>query len=85
MDTRAFDLFDAINREGLDNSHWGVGQEVSSTKDYFGSIEDLKLKGQFVYVYRSHEDRYWFFVDRLLEPDFILSNGIDGFIDIYLV
>lgn len=85
MELRAFDLFDAINREGLDNSHWGLGKDIPSTKEYFGSYENLKIKGQFVYVYRGFEDRYWFLIDRLLEPDFILSNGQDGYIDIYLV
>ena len=52
MKASTFKLIDAINCEGLDNSHWGIIEDIESTKDWFGTIEsDEQLNGQYVYVW----------------------------------
>lgn len=50
MEQSIFNLFDAINREGIDNSTWGLCQDIADTQAYFGSKESFALQGQFVYV-----------------------------------
>ena len=53
MKQETFNLFDAINREGIGNHIWGLCQDIDNTADYFGTVESIQLQGQFVYVYRS--------------------------------
>ena len=60
MNAKTFKVIDGINREGLDNSQWGMCHDVESTKLYFGSDEDIELRGQFVYVYRDENESYSF-------------------------
>lgn len=44
MNNFAFNLIDAINRDGLGNESWGVVENVADTVNYFGSL-DLVLNG----------------------------------------
>lgn len=47
----AYNTIDAINREGLDNSAWGLVKNITSTTAYFRTGEDMALQGQWAYVY----------------------------------
>ena len=44
-------MIDAINREGIGNEAWGLVEEVDDTVAYFGTREEIELKGQWAYVY----------------------------------
>lgn len=73
MEQPIFNLFDAINREGIDNSTWGLCQDIADTQAYFGSKESFALQGQFVYVYVS-PDSSMPFMDRTgNKPTYTLS------------
>lgn len=51
MKQETFNLFDAINREGIGNEIWGMCEDIS-TKAYFGTFEEMELKGQFVNLWK---------------------------------
>ena len=64
-------VLDAINRQGLDNSEWGIVSSEVSTKDYFGTRIDHKLS-DFIYVWLDKEkEEYNTFYN--LCPDYFLS------------
>ena len=74
MKIKTFYLFDAINCEGLDNSHWGIHLllEEVSTKEYFGTVEDIMLEGGiWVSVYED-EDNPFMFKESYAVPNHIL-------------
>lgn len=56
MEQTTFNLIDAINCSGIDNSVWGCLQGIESTKQHFGTIEDMALERMFIYVYRDEEN-----------------------------
>ena len=58
MKQETFDLLDHLSREGIDNSVFGFVQDVN-TKEYFGTNEDINLKGMYLYIYQKKDD--WFF------------------------
>lgn len=45
MEQSIFNLFDAINREGINNSTWGLCQDIADTQDYFGTKNLSHFKG----------------------------------------
>ena len=51
MNNFAFNLIDAINREGLGNESWGVVENVADTVNYFGSKEKVSISGKWAYIY----------------------------------
>lgn len=82
--TTTYKLFDAINREGISNMVWGLCEDIKSTKDYFGTVEDIELQGQFVYVYREAEETFSFIKESICgKPFHTLSVAQNEFIDIY--
>lgn len=46
MNSFAFKVIDAINRDGMDNVQWGLVEDVDNTQPYFGTKEEIELKGQ---------------------------------------
>lgn len=80
---RTYQVFNAICSEGLDNSHWGVAEDVDNTRRYFGTNEILEIKGQFVYVYRPIGETYGFF--KGITPDYTLTDNYRQYLDIYLM
>lgn len=56
MEQATFNLIDAINCSGIDNSLWGCSQGIESTKHHFGTIEDMALERMFIYVYRDEDN-----------------------------
>ena len=66
MKQETFNLFDAINREGIGNEIWGMCKDIESTKAYFGTFEEMELKGQFVYVYREVDETFCFIKESTL-------------------
>lgn len=73
MEQPIFNLFDAINREGIDNSTWGLCQDIADTQAYFGSKESFALQGQFVYVYVSPDSSMPFMDREGIKPTYTLS------------
>lgn len=79
MNAFAFKVIDAINRDGMDNGQWGLVKEVDSTVAYFGTVENVELKGQWAYVYAEDEIFSSFF--EKIEPTRVLhvadsDNGL---------
>lgn len=67
MNAFAFKVIDAINREGIGNEAWGLVEEVDDTVAYFGTREEIELKGQWAYVYADKND-FFGYIDKV-EPD----------------
>ena len=56
MNAFAFKVIDAINRDGMDNGNWGLVKDVDNTVAYFGTREEIELKGQWAYIYAEKDD-----------------------------
>jgi hypothetical protein len=56
MTQENFNLIDAINCSGIDNSVWGCLSEIESTKQHFGTIDDIAIERMFIYVYRDENN-----------------------------
>lgn len=52
---RMFQLFDAINRSGIDNSQWGVCEDVEDSRAEFGTIGVFRLQGKWLYIYTDED------------------------------
>lgn len=52
MDRLEYELFDELNRSGMDNTKWGLCRDVH-TKIYFGATDEYSkyLDGQWLFVY----------------------------------
>ena len=84
MKQETFNLFDAINREGIGNQVWGLCQDIENTRDYFGTAEAVSLQGQFVYIYRESGDDFSFVKESACgKPTHTLSVARNEFIDFY--
>ncbi len=69
MNAFAFKVIDAINREGMDNGQWGLVEDVDNTVAYFGTQEEIELKGQWAYVY-AERDSYFAYIE--FKPTIVL-------------
>lgn len=56
MEATTFNLIDAINCAGIDNTIWGCSSGIESTKHHFGTIEDMAIERMFIYVYRDENN-----------------------------
>ena len=83
MKAATFRLIDAINKEGLDNSKWGVVENIESTKEYFGTDTDECLPGQWLYVYRENDERHLFIWETGIVPDIRDTFDWTDFIEFY--
>lgn len=52
---RMLQLFGAINRSGIDNSQWGVCEDVGDTCSWFGTIGSYCLEGKWLYIYTDED------------------------------
>lgn len=52
-----YQLLQAINTNGLDNSFWGLCYDPNTFRE-FGSQEHLELTGEFIYIYRRPGDDF---------------------------
>lgn len=66
MTQETFNLLDHFSREGLDNCCSGFVKDVN-TKKYFGTNEDVNIKGMYLYVYQKKDD---FFSYIKKEPEY---------------
>lgn len=82
MNKFAFNLIDAINRDGLGNESWGVVEEVADTVDYFGSKERVSLSGKWAYIYAGKDAVFSLQLDQI-EPTMILHVYDDCEIRLY--
>lgn len=85
MNEKTFNLIDAVNREGIDNSVCGLGKDIVDTSSYFGTTESIELCGMYLYIYRKEETDYSF-IDKI-QPDFTLrlSDSKDEFLELYKI
>lgn len=82
MNKFAFDLIDAINRDGLGNESWGVVENVADTVDYFGSKERVPLSGKWAYIYAGKDAVFSLQLDQI-EPTMVLHVDDDCEILLY--
>lgn len=66
MKAATFRLIDAINREGIDNSQWGVLEDIISTKEQFGTDRDDQLHGKWLYIYLDTNNTYNYLYDNII-------------------
>lgn len=72
MTQETFKLLENLSQEGIDNCCSGFVKDVN-TKEYFGTNEDVKLEGMFLYIYQKKDD--WFcFIEK--KPEYTFN--IDG-------
>mgnify|MGYP001026301517 FL=1 len=71
MNAFAFKVIDAINRDGMDNGQWGLVEDVDNTQPYFGTKEEIELKGQWAYVYADKDEVFSSFFEKI-EPTKVL-------------
>lgn len=82
MNNFAFNLIDAINREGLGNESWGVVENVADTVYYFGSKERVSLSGKWAYIYAGKDAVFSLQLDQI-EPTMVLHVDDDYEIWLY--
>jgi hypothetical protein len=82
MNNFAFNLIDAINRDGLGNESWGVVENVADTVNYFGSKEKVSLSGKWAYIYAGKDAVFSLQLDQI-EPTMILYVDDDYEIRLY--
>lgn len=83
MKQLTFNLFDAINREGIGNHIWGLCKDIN-TADYFGTREAIELQGQYVYIYREIDDTFCYIKESTCgKPVHTLTVAKNEVIDIY--
>ena len=75
MNAFAFKVIDAINREGIGNEAWGLVEEVDDTVAYFGTREEIELKGQWAYVYADKND-FFGYIDKVEIASCCFTNSI---------
>jgi len=77
---RMFGLFDAINRSGVDNSQWGVCEDVDDTHYEFGTVGVHRMPGKWLYVYTDEGgvNPLGRWSERLSEPDYEMALKRDG-------
>lgn len=74
MTLKTFKVFDAINREGLDNTQWLINYALRpvNTKEFYGTNENRTLPaGVWVAVFKEREDTLNYL--QQLKPDLCLS------------
>lgn len=74
MNKFAFNLIDAINRDGLGNESWGVVENVADTVEYFGSDERIYLPGKWAYIYAKEGSLHSLQLGKI-EPTMILHEA----------
>lgn len=82
MNKFAFELIDAINRDGLGSESWGVVKNVADTVDYFGSKEGVSLSGKWLYLYAEKDAVFSLQLDQI-EPTMVLHVDDDCDIRLY--
>lgn len=72
-------IINAINREGLDNSMWGITSEERDTAHYFGTLE-RKIIPPSIYVYREPDGEP---LNCGITPNHTCTDSEGSTIDIY--
>ena len=74
MTLKTFKVFDAINREGLENTQWLINMhfETVNTKEFYGTNENRTLPaGVWIGVYKKRGDTLYYL--QQLKPDLCLD------------
>jgi len=58
MTQREFDIINAINVEGLDNSDWGVAKDGLTTEFYLGNDEPVEELPSHIYIWGDNSTTY---------------------------
>jgi hypothetical protein len=83
MNNFAFNLIDAISRDGLGNESWGVVENVADTVNYFGSKERVSLSGKWLYLYAEKDAEFFSLQLDQIEPTMVLHVDDDCDIRLY--
>lgn len=77
---KMFGLFDAINRSGVDNSQWGVCEDVDDSRYEWGTVGVHRFAGKWLYVYTDEDGAnplgHW--GRSFPEPDYEIALEQDG-------
>jgi hypothetical protein len=77
---KIFSLFDAIQRSGIDNCHWGVCEDIDNSHYEWGTVGVLRFAGKWLYVYTDEDGvnplGQWSM--SVPEPDYELALERDG-------
>lgn len=77
---KMYALFDAINRSGIDNSQWGVCEDVDNSNYEWGTIGVHRFDGKWLYIFTDEEGvnplGQW--SRNLPEPDYEIALERDG-------
>lgn len=61
MTQTIFNILSQINAEGIDNTQWTIVELLGqSSKDYFGTEEDIELDGKYLALYVDANDSFCF-------------------------
>lgn len=63
MKQETFRLLDHLQGEGIDSSVYGFVQDVN-TKEYFGTNENVDIKGMYLYIYQKKDDWFCFIEEK---------------------
>lgn len=77
---KMYALFDAINRSGVDNSQWGVCEDVDDSRHKWGSIGVHRFDGKWLFVYTDEDGvnpLEWGSMS-VPEPDYEIALEQDG-------
>lgn len=71
MTQKEYDLFNAINSEGLDNAQWGLWKFMTDTdtETQFGTLAPFPLEKDVTYLtlWLSREPEVYSFIDKVVE------------------
>lgn len=77
---KMYALFAAINRSGVDNSQWGVCEDVDDSRYEWGTVGVHRFAGKWLYVYTDEDGANpiseW--GELTCEPDYELALEQDG-------
>lgn len=76
MNNYAFEVIDAINREGISNEAWGLIEDIDDTKAYFGTLGKRSLEGKWAYIYEKKDDIYAY--TRKIKPTMTMRLSEDA-------
>ena len=76
MTQKIFNAIDQINREGIDNSSWGLADcYYTDTREYFGTEERIALdKVKILYLYVEARDSFCFIKTETADEMLTIKN-----------
>lgn len=79
METKTYKILNRISC-GLNNEGWGMVKDFN-TKDMFGSIESIDVKGEYIYLYKRVDECS----EEEMEPDLRVTVSDEYAGDLYIL